>query len=668
MTIDTPPAGDSLEGLRALMREHRFAEARALAERLEADAPQQREILYLRAFAERHLRFVDEALATLDRLARVHPAYARLHEERGHCFVAKRDSTRAIASFSTAVGLNPSLINVWSVLTGLYRMVGDDTNLRWATREQAALKALPPEIVRASALFSDGEVATAEGMVRAYLLQHGDHIEAMRLLARIGAAHEVYDDAEVLLRAVLDKAPDHHPARQELASVLLERHKDREARVEIERLLKVQPNRRELRILEARAAAGLGEHLRAVELYRALLADAPPSPRARAELQLSIAHSYKTIGRSEEAIAAYRAAAALRPEFGDAWWSLANLKTYRFDDAELATMRIAEQSADTGTVDRYHLCFALGKALEDRGEYAESWQFYQRGNAQKRAESRYRPEIIEGNTARQKQVFTPEFLAARRGVGAPSRAPILIVGLPRSGSTLLEQILASHPQVEGTHELAEIPRMVLALQGRDMNLDDPPYPGVLAELAFERFAELGEKYLHDTSSYRSGKPHFIDKMPNNFRHIGLIHLMLPHARIIDARREPMACCFSNLKQLFARGQEFSYSIDDIARYYGTYLDLMEHWNRVLPGQVLRVQYEDVVGDLEGNVRRLLEFCELPFDAACLDFHRTERSVRTASSEQVRQPIYQEGLDQWRHYEPWLGPLKAALGDALVRYR
>ncbi|MBS0388768.1 MAG: sulfotransferase, partial [Proteobacteria bacterium] len=523
-------------------------------------------------------------------------------------------------------------------------------------------------IVRASALFSDGDIAAAESMVRAYLLQHGDHIEAMRLLARIGAEHEVYDDAELLLRAVLERAPEHHAAREQLASVLLERHKEREALAEIERLLKIQPARRELRILEARAVAALGEHLRAVELYRALFDDAPPSAQARAELQLSMAHSYKTIGRREDAIAAYRAAAALRPQFGDAWWSLANLKTYRFDDAELAKMRASEQSADTALVDRYHLCFALGKALEDRGDYAESWRFYERGNAYKRAESRYRPEIIEGNTARQKQVFTPEFLATRRGAGTASRAPILIVGLPRSGSTLLEQILASHPQVEGTHELAEIPRLVLELQGRDPDLDNPRYPGVLAELPLQRFAELGEKYLHDTAGYRSGKPHFIDKMPNNFRHLGLIHLMLPHARVIDARREPMACCFSNLKQLFARGQEFSYSIEDIARYYRTYLELMEHWDRVLPGQVLRVQYEDVVADLEGNVRRLLDFCELPFDAACLEFHRTERSVRTASSEQVRQPIFQEGVEQWRHYEPWLEPLRTALGDALVRYR
>jgi hypothetical protein len=314
------------------------------------------------------------------------------------------------------------------------------------------------------------------------------------------------------------------------------------------------------------------------------------------------------------------------------------------------------------------LCFALGKAYEDRGEYAESWRHYERGNALKRAESRYRPELIERNTAHQKEVCTREFFERRTGHGVGSTAPIFVVGLPRSGSTLIEQILASHSAVEGTQELADIPRFVLELQGRDPDMESPRYPGVLAQLPLEEYVRFAEKYLRDTQVYRTGKPRFIDKMPNNFRHIGFIHLLFPNAKIIDARREPMACCFGNLKQLFARGQEFTYSIEDIARYYRTYLELMEHYDAALPGAVLRVQHEDLVDDLDGNVRRLLDYCELPFEPACLEFHRTERSIVTASSEQVRQPIFREGLDQWRRYEAWLGPLHDALGDALVRYR
>jgi hypothetical protein len=358
----------------------------------------------------------------------------------------------------------------------------------------------------------------------------------------------------------------------------------------------------------------------------------------------------------------------VRPSFGDAYWSLANLKTYHFTDEEIAGMRAHEAERTTALIDRYHLCFALGKAHEDRRLYAQSWRYYERGNALKREESRYRASIIETNTARQIETCTREFFAARSHFGVKDPDPIFIVGLPRSGSTLLEQILASHPRVEGTQELSDVQRMVLDLQGRDHDLDNPRYPGVLRQMDAAQFLRLGEKYLRDTRIYRTDKPYFIDKMPNNFRHLGLIRLMLPNAKIIDARREPMACCFSNLKQLFANGQEFTYSTQDIARYYRTYLDLMSHWDKVLPGRVLRVWHEDVVGDLEGNVRRILDFCGLEFEPACVQFHRTERSVRTASSEQVRRPIYREGLDQWRNYEPWLGPLREALGDALTRYR
>ena len=281
---------------------------------------------------------------------------------------------------------------------------------------------------------------------------------------------------------------------------------------------------------------------------------------------------------------------------------------------------------------------------------------------------RYRPEVFELNTRLQIEVCTREAFARHEGGGARAADPIFIVGLPRSGSTLIEQILASHSAVEGTHELADIPRIVAELKGRDPDPDTPRYPAVLGGMSAVDFRRLGEKYLSDTRIYRSGKARFIDKMPNNFRHVGLIHLMLPNAKIIDARREPMACCFGNLKQLFAHGQEFTYSIEDIARCYRTYLELMRHWDAVLPGRVLRVQHEEVVDDLEGNVRRLLEHCELEFEPACVEFHKTERSVRTASSEQVRQPIYREGLDQWRHYEPWLGRLREVLGDALTRYR
>jgi tetratricopeptide (TPR) repeat protein len=546
--------------------------------------------------------------------------------------------------------------------------VGREEPRQVAIAHLQKFKSMPQEIITATGLFCEGELSAAEKLIRAFLLTHGDHVEAMRLLARIGVAREVLDDAEILLAAAVQMAPDYIEARRDYACVLLDRHKHVEAIAELDLLLAADPNNVDYLTLRATATVGLGDQEGGIAGFTQVLEHVDPKAPIAADLQLSIAHSLKTLGRRSEAVAGYQRALAARPNFGDAYWSLANLKTYRFSDSEIEQLKTAEADTTLATVDRYHLCFALGKAFEDRRDYAESWRYYERGNAMKRAESRYRPELLELNTRNQKRVCTREFFEARPGWGAAAPDPIFILGLPRAGSTLLEQILASHSEIEGTQELANIPRVALELQGYDPDLNNPRYPGILADMPAEEFRRLGEKYLADTRVYRSSKPFFVDKMPNNFRHVGLIHLMLPNAKIIDARREPMACCFGNLKQLFARGQEFVYSVDDIARYYRTYLELMQHWDAALPGRVLRVHHEDVVDDLEGSVRRILDYCGVPFETGCVEFHKNERSVRTASSEQVRQPIYREGMDLWRNYEPWLGPLREALGDALERYR
>jgi tetratricopeptide (TPR) repeat protein len=664
-TVDpSDPIETQVGWLRRLQKDGRHDEALQRAQSLLKGLPQNRDLLLIEASGLRHLLRIREALAKLDHLERLQPRFSQMHQERGLCYVALKDAPRAIDALLRAVNINPALPMSWRMLEGVYRISGDAENQVTAAAHVATLKALPTEVVAATSLFSDGDLAPAEQIVRAFLLRHGDHPEAMRLLARIGMARDVLDDAELLLEAVLALAPDYQAARHDYAQTLVKRQKYVQAREQILRLLELEPGNPDYRALEATAAVGLGQHDRAIALYRTLLVDAPASP----DVHLWMAHALKTVGRVPEAIDAYRAAAAARPSFGDAYWSLANLKLYRFGDEEMARMRAEEASPSTALEDRYHLCFALGKALEDRGEFAESWTYYERGNALQRARSRYRPEILETNTAKQIEVCTPDFFARRAGWGDPRPDPIFIVGLPRSGSTLLEQILASHSQVEGTQELSDIQQIVLELQGREPDLDNPRYPAALADLSADDLARLGERYLAQTRVYRTGKPFFIDKMPNNFRHIGLIHLMLPNARIIDARREPMACCFSNLKQLFAQGQEFTYSVGDIARYYRTYLDLMRHWDEALPGRVLQVRHEDVVDDLEGSVRRMLGYCGLAFEPACLDFHKTERSVRTPSSEQVRQPIFRDGLDQWSRYEPWLGELRVALGDALDRYR
>ena len=664
-TLATPsPVEEQVGRLRGLQGEGRHAEALLDTLSLVRDLPENRDLLLIAATSLRHLGRIPEALAMLERLEVLQPRFSRLHQERGLCHVRLKDAPRAIEALLRAVNINPALPQSWSMLEGLYRLTGDAPNAATAVAHVATLKALPAEVVTATSLFADGELAPAEQIVRAFLLRYGDHPEAMRLLAKIGMAHDVLDDAEMLLEAVVEMVPDHRAARYDYAQVLTQRHKHTRAREQVERLLDLDPANADYRSLAATIAVGLGDSEKAIALYRDMLADMPGTP----DVHLWMAHALKTVGRVPEAVESYRAAAAARPAFGDAWWSLANLKLYRFEDEELARMRAEEASPATTPADRAHLCFALGKALEDRGETAESWRYYERGNVLKRAESRYRPEIIETNTRGQTQVCTRDFFARRAGWGDARVDPIFILGLPRSGSTLLEQILASHSAVEGTQELADIQRIVLELQGRDPDLDNPRYPAALTKMTREDFQRLGERYLAETRVYRTGRPFFIDKMPNNFRHVGLIQLILPNATIIDARREPLACCFSNLKQLFAQGQEFTYSVDDIARYYRTYLELMQHWDAVLPGRVLRVWHEDVVEDLKGNVRRILEFCGLAFEPACVEFHKTKRAVRTASSEQVRQPLFRDGLFQWRNYEPWLGPLKDSLGDALIRYR
>jgi tetratricopeptide (TPR) repeat protein len=654
-----------LAAMRGLVRQDKFADALAAGKALIARVPDQRDALLLTAVAQRFLGRIPDALDTLATLERHHPRFSRLHEERGHCFVFMKQAQPAIGAFSVAVGLNHALPNSWSMLEGLYRMTGQPEGNKVAAGQVATLRKLPSEVVTAAGLLADGDLDPAERMIRAFLLKNGNDVEGMRLLARIGVARKVFDDPELLLAALLELAPDYHAARAEYAEVLIELHKYDRARTELERLLREDPaHRTYIQNLYATASVGLGEHERAIALYREILQGTP----ADAELHLSIAHALKTMGEHDEAVESYRRAAASRRGFGDAYWSLANLKTYRFSDQEIGDIRALLADPSIAAVDRHHLWFALAKALEDRSEFAESFRCYEEGNALKRAQSSYRAELIERNTSQQIEVCTPELFLRLEGAGAQDPDPIFIVGLPRSGSTLLEQILASHSQVEGTQELPNVQQIVANLRGRDPDPSNPRYPRILAEMSGGEFRTLGEKYLADTRVYRTGKPFFIDKMPNNFRHLGVIHLMLPRAKIIDARREPIACCFSNLKQLFAKGQEFTYSISDIARYYRTYLELMRHWDKVLPGRVLRVHHEDVVDDVEGSVRRLLEFCGLEFEAQCVEFHKTQRSVRTASSEQVRRPIFRDGLDQWKNFEPWLEPLKSALGDALIRYR
>ncbi|WP_426000519.1 sulfotransferase [Caulobacter sp. DWR1-3-2b1] len=629
-----------------------------------------RDALLREAMALRAGQRIADALNVLARLQALHPRFSRLYQERGHCHVLLGDAEAAIDALGEAVRLNPTLPASWDMLEQLFRMSDDTAQAATAAQHLAMLRQLPSQVVAANSLLADGDLSPAEEIIRDYLHTDGDNVGALRLLARIRQERDAPEEAEALLKSVIERAPDYHAARLDYAMVLLQQRKHLEARQQAEHLLGHDPDSRDYLKQYGAACVGLGDHEPVIDLYERLLVGPSQSGAEVADLRLWRGNALKVAGRQPDAIADYRAALTARPDYGVAWFSLANLKTYRFTDDEIARLRVAEIQPVIQDMDRVYLCFALGKALEDRGDYATSWQYYERSNAMRRAAGRYRPEVAEACAVRLKQVFTAEFFAARAGWGLDDPDPIFILGLPRSGSTLIEQILASHSSVEGTQELTEIGRCAGELCGRDPDCGLPLAPQAFARLTAGDVGSLGERFLANTRVYRRlGRPFFIDKMPNNFWHIGLIQLMFPRATIIDVRREPMACCFSNLKQLFGTtNQEFTYGVDDIARHYRTYLDLMRHWDEVLPGRVLRVQYEDLVEDLEGGVRRLLNRCGLPFEAACLAFHETRRSVRTPSSEQVRQPIGREGLNQWRHYAPWLAPLSDALGDALTSYR
>lgn len=613
---------------------------------------------------------IPDALALLARLEAAHPTFSRLFQERGHCHVLLRNTPAAIYALNEAVRRNPTLPASWDMLEQLHRLADNAEQAEAAARSLATLRRLPVAIVVANSLFADDDLAQAEQVLREYLGQDRENVGALRLLARIRTDRGDPAEAERMLHAVLEHAPDYHDARLDYVLVLLQQQKHAPARTQAEHLLAHDANHRAYLKPYAAACVGLGDYAPVIDVYARLLDDQTLSAAEIADLRQWRATALKIVGRRHDAIADYQAALTACPDYGVAWFGLANLKTYRFSDAEIDRMQIALARPGLQAMDRVYLNFALGKALEDREAYEASWQAYARGNALRHATARYRPEAAEACVQRLQQTFTAQFFAERAGWGVDDPAPIFIVGLPRSGSTLVEQILASHPSVEGTQELTEIGHYAAELCGSDPACSLPLQPEALQRLTAAEARALGDRFLSETRPYRAlGRPFFIDKMPNNVWHIGLIHLILPRATIVDVRREPMACCFSNLKQLFGTSnQEFSYDSDAIARHYRCYLDLTRHWDTVLPGRVLRVQHDDIVADLDASARRMLAHCGLPFDPACLSFHETRRSVRTPSSEQVRQPIDRASLTQWRHYEPWLAPLRIALGDAITTYR
>ncbi|WP_195908671.1 sulfotransferase [Novosphingobium sp. Gsoil 351] len=524
-----------------------------------------------------------------------------------------------------------------------------------------------PELVAAAAAMASDRLDVAERGLKGVLRARPTEVAAIRMLAEVAARLGRYRDAEALLARALELAPDFHTARANYVTVLHRQSKFADALAHAERLIAAEPADLGHLALKAAVLVRTGEYDAALDAYDRILAAFPDN----APIWVSRGHVLKTVGRQNESVAAYRRAIAIQPSFGDAWWSLANLKVSGFDDHDMTRMHAALAAA-ANSADRYHLHFALGKALEDRGDYAASFENYAAGNRMRRAELPYRAERTSAHVAASRDRFTAEAFARAGAGGHPADDPIFIVGLPRAGSTLLEQILASHSQVEGTMELPDIGTIAADLGGRDADgtLDDADagYIPHLLGLTPAQRRELGARYLAGTGIQRkTGRPRFIDKMPNNFAHIGLIHQILPNATIIDARRHPMANGFSAFKQHFSRGQGFTYDLRDIGLYWRDYAAVMAHYEAVLPGRVLLVRHERLIADPEREIRRLLDHCRLPFEPGCLTPHRNSRPVRTASSEQVRRPIAKAPDEAWRHYAQWLGPLREALAGADVEY-
>ena len=583
------------------------------------------------------------------------------HHELGLALKGQGRLSEAIMSLETAVRLQPSLKTAWRDLYELRASQGDDVAAADAYRRSlGSQQGLDPLLTKVLDLMQAGRLGAAEGICREYLKRRPHDVDAIRLLAEIGITLGMLDEAIVLLERCLALAPNFTIAQANYATALARRQRFDEALDRTGRLQTEQPDNLSLKVQHASILAMAGRFEQAHEKFEEVLTFIPDNAR----ILTSYGHSLRYGGRGEDAAAAYQRAIAAEPDAGEAYWSLANLKTFKFADAELDGMRQRYAAMEKLSADRYHLAFALGKALEDKGDFAESFAAYADGNTIKNTFSSYTTERTSGEVDSMIEHCADGFLEPG---GHTSNEPIFILGLPRAGSTLLEQILASHSAVEATAELPLISQIAGELCGGRRRSEQNLYPQCLTSMSQDQRESLGQRYLDGASIYRTDKPFFIDKMPNNWVHIGLIKTILPNATIIDARRHPMAACFANFKQLFARGQEFTYGLEEIGHYYADYMRLMDHWHSVLPHGLMTVQYETVVEDLETQVRVLLDHCNLPFEEQCLRYYEKDRAVRTASSEQVRQPIYRDALSVWQRYEAHLDPLKAVLDERGIAY-
>ena len=661
-SLDETTLSVDLSDATQAVKESRFEDALNLLKVLLKENPNHIDILYLSAVSTRFLKQFEVSLKHIERLLFNAPDMGRAYQELGHLNRDMGNEEKAVMHYRQACELNPALPSSWSYLHKYFEKIQNKPAADHALEQIKKLQSLPGLLLFIEQILNEGRLGLAETKCRAFLKENPTHTYAMSLLAEIANRFGYFDDAEFLLQKAVEFKPKDGDLRLKYASILRKKQKFAQTTEQVNILCDQFPDNLNYQAQKASDVMQGGDHSKAIIMFDDILKKNPYN----FSTLTSKGHAQKTLGSTDQAIKSYQSAYQIKPDHGEAFFSLANLKTYSFSDYELDSMRQQVERVDLSLRDKAYFHFALAQGCEVKGEYEEAFFHLDRGNQIKNDQSKYSIENMEREFQAQIDICNDSFFKELGQGGNDTKDPIFILGLPRAGSTLIEQILASHSMVDGTLELPNILSMAQSLRGDDIYGKEGNYPKSMESLTLEQREAFGKNFIEDTRMHRKDAPMFTDKMPNNFRHIGLIHLIMPNAKIIDARRYPLDCCFSMFKQLFAQGQEFTYGLEEAGSYYNSYVKLMNHWDEVLPGKVLRVNNEDVVDDLEGQVTRMLEFIEIPFEEECISFYKTERLVRTPSSEQVRKPVNKDGMERWKPYAKYLKPLLNVLDEDLLK--
>ena len=660
--LDETTLSVDLSNATQAVKESRFEDAFNLLKVLLKENPDHIDILYLTAVSTRFLKKFDDSRKYIEHLLFNAPDMGRAYQELGHLNRDIGNEEKSITHYRQACELNPALPASWNALHKYFEKLNNKPAADHALEQIKKLQTLPGQLLFIEQILNEGRLGLAEKKCRAFLKENPTHTYAMSLLAEIANRFGYFDDAEFLLQKAVEFKPKDGDLRLKYASILRKKQKFAQTTEQVDILCNQFPDNLNYRAQKASDVMQGGDHAKAITMFDDILKMNPYN----FSTLTSKGHAQKTLGITDQAIKSYQTAYQIKPDHGEAFFSLANLKTYSFSQNELDSMREQVQRVDLSLRDKAYFHFALAQGCEVNGEYEEAFFHLDRGNQIKNDQSKYSIENMEREFQAQIDVCDEAFFEQLGQGGHDTKDPIFILGLPRAGSTLVEQILASHSMIDGTLELPNILSMAQSLRGDDIYGKDGNYPRAMESLTFQQRENFGKSFIEETRMHRKNAPMFTDKMPNNFRHIGLIHLIMPNAKIIDARRYPLDCCFSMFKQLFAQGQEFTYGLREAGSYYNSYIKLMDHWDRVLPGKILRFNNEDVVEDLENQVSRLLEFLEIPFEEQCISFYETDRLIRTPSSEQVRKPVNKDGMGRWKPYAKYLKPLLDVIDEDLLK--